>query len=1312
MLTARLRSKARRLLAGAGLQWLLVLPLLAASAPTDILLSPNTLRENSLAGTSIGTLGAVDPDPETGHVFRLVAGAGAEDNLGFRIVGSQLFADFDVGFDYEQDPLEGWNIRVQVTDPSGRSFEKSLLILLTDDTSEDWDGDGFDEAEEAQYGTSDLLYDTDGDGVGDPAEVAIGTSPTEPNSWPQSSIVGWGKRSDGELLVPQDGVFRGLSSSQNHSLALDVSGSVTGWGGWNSYGQSTIPAGAGNVVAVAAGGDNWVEDSAHSLALRADGTVLSWGYNPDGKITPPAGLDHVVEIDSGRSHAIALRDDGTVVAWGYNPFGGIEAPAGLADVVAVAAGGFQCLALKSDGTVVAWGSTFDGSQWVPVSAPAGLCDVASISVGRFHALAVRRDGSVAAWGYNSHGQIDVPAGLQDVRSVAAGGFHSLALKRTGELVAWGLNNHGQAVAPAAVQARMIAAGLSHCLAVREDGSYPAVTSASSITGTPGVEIQHQVVVANPGAAPLEFSAMGLPDGLAIHPSTGLISGTVATPVRRSLRIAVKTDKGTITQAAWLGVAQGGAPTAITLSPAAVTENSPVGTVVGTLGAVDADPGDSHTYEWVDGAGGADNRLFRISNDQIVLDGDLTRDFESAPAGFSIRLRARDNSLNPYEQVLTIQFLDDRTEDADGDGLSEAQEEDVYQTTDTKVDTDGDGFSDGFEVANGSQPKSAASVPGGRLVLVWGSGTGKTTPLPAGLQNVFDVAAGGAHSVALRSDGTVAAWGANDHGQATPPAGLQNVGAVAAGALHSLALRRDGTLLAWGNDISGQVTVPAGLSGVVAIAAGAYHNLALKNDGTVTGWGYDAYGQATPPPGLTGVVAIAAGAYHSLALKNDGTLVAWGSAWENAGTVPEGLGGIVAIAAGAHHNLALKYDGSVFAWGLGLDGQTAVPAGLTGVTAITAGWSHSLALKSDGTLVAWGDGSDGQVKLPLEAAQIRRISAGQTHNLAIRQSSGFPAFADVSPLRAWPGESVSRTFAVQNATATAYSAFGLPPGLAIHPTSGAVSGVVAGGARRSARITAETSQGVLSRVVWCNTADGVAPTGITLSASQIKENSRAGTIVGSLAAVDPNAGDRHSYRLLYSTGTPDGNFFMVSNNWLILRYPLTLDFDAGRTQAFIRVLATDSGGNEFSRDFTLTIIDDRSEDADGDGLTQQVEQDIFGTSDRTYDNFNTADPDKDGVSSMIELAFNLNPKVAGQPPPLTPGATSGLPVIRLLESGPEQYRLRIEYLRRSGAGMPGCAPLRSRAGPLHRRGPRRGRGRRRHPARGGRGRLRHQRLADR
>lgn len=139
-----------------------------------------------------------------------------------------------------------------------------------------------------------------------------------------------------------------------------------------------------------------------------------------------------------------------------------------------------------------------------------------------------------------------------------------------------------------------------------------------------------------------------------------------------------------------------------------------------------------------------------------------------------------------------------------------------------------------------------------------------------LSEIVSVASGDKHSLALKADGTVWAWGQNDFGQlgdstrcihepcsrATPiqvPT-LSHVMAIAAGGVHSIALKTDGTVWAWGRNLSGELgdgdfylsrstpTPVLQLSNVVAIAAGQFHSLALKTDGTVWAWGDNSDGQ--------------------------------------------------------------------------------------------------------------------------------------------------------------------------------------------------------------------------------------------------------------------------------------------------------------------------------------------------------------------------------------------------------------------------------------------------------------------------------------
>ena len=100
-------------------------------------------------------------------------------------------------------------------------------------------------------------------------------------------------------------------------------------------------------------------------------------------------------------------------------------------------------------------------------------------------------------------------------------------------------------------------------------------------------------------------------------------------------------------------------------------------------------------------------------------------------------------------------------------------------------------------------------------------------MPSPNTGFIAIAAGGYHSLGLKTDGSIVAWGSNGYGQCTVP--LPNTGftAIAACGMHSLGLKTDGSIVAWGDNYKGQCDVPSPNTGFTAIAAGGYHSLGLK-----------------------------------------------------------------------------------------------------------------------------------------------------------------------------------------------------------------------------------------------------------------------------------------------------------------------------------------------------------------------------------------------------------------------------------------------------------------------------------------------------
>ena len=150
--------------------------------------------------------------------------------------------------------------------------------------------------------------------------------------------------------------------------------------------------------------------------------MVAWGDNGSGQTHVPTGVTNAIAIAAGSQYNLALRSGGTVIAWGSGSQTNV--PAGLSNVVALAAGFIHSLALQQNGTVVKWGDAF---------IPAGLSNVVAIAtaVGSSHGhnVALKNDGTVAAWGWDTfHAQTNLPAGLSNVVTIAAGGFRSLAIK--------------------------------------------------------------------------------------------------------------------------------------------------------------------------------------------------------------------------------------------------------------------------------------------------------------------------------------------------------------------------------------------------------------------------------------------------------------------------------------------------------------------------------------------------------------------------------------------------------------------------------------------------------------------------------------------------------------------------------------------------------------------------------------------------------------------------------------------------------------------------------------------------------------------
>jgi alpha-tubulin suppressor-like RCC1 family protein len=254
--------------------------------------------------------------------------------------------------------------------------------------------------------------------------------------------------------------WRRISAYYNLSLGVRADGTLWAWG-TNENGQLGLgkltrcytPRQVGTAT-------NWTEVVAgfsHCVGLRADGTLWAWGDNSTAYFaTSKAGMYLRTPRQIGTAttwravavgdyHMAALRADGTLWTWGDNVHGPLgnnsQRSSRLPQQVGtatnwrqVSAGGQHTMALRTDGTLWAWG--LDTDNWLGfdfsylarrgyLAARHGV-DPLQISDNPFivrplpvdsvrtwvavestseHSLAVRTDGSVWIWGYNMSSQI-------------------------------------------------------------------------------------------------------------------------------------------------------------------------------------------------------------------------------------------------------------------------------------------------------------------------------------------------------------------------------------------------------------------------------------------------------------------------------------------------------------------------------------------------------------------------------------------------------------------------------------------------------------------------------------------------------------------------------------------------------------------------------------------------------------------------------------------------------------------------------------------------------------------------------------------
>ena len=266
---------------------------------------------------------------------------------------------------------------------------------------------------------------------------------------------------------------------------------------------------------------------------------------------------------------------------------------------------------------------------------------------------------------------------------------------------------------------------------------------------------------------------------------------------------------------------------------------------------------------------------------------------------------------------------------------------------------------------------------------------------AGMGNIY------AHTLAVKTDGTLWAWGSNNRGQLGDGTTISKnypvqIGTdtdwatVAAGLNHSIAIKSNGTLWGWGcSERFALIDYPSGPNVLVPeqrspdtnwLRASAHDRvtLAIKTNGTIWGWGYNKSDMLNAPPGATiggnvqypaqrqghstNIRHTTAGNAISYDIKNDNVLT-------QTGFPVGGLSNPLLVLDADLGNETFAYiriNKTLWFSGIILGGSTQVPVSGTQLgtannwKSVSVGNQCAAVINDDGDLYVWGWNTQGQL----------------------------------------------------------------------------------------------------------------------------------------------------------------------------------------------------------------------------------------------------------------------------------------------------------------------------------------------------------------
>jgi alpha-tubulin suppressor-like RCC1 family protein len=268
-----------------------------------------------------------------------------------------------------------------------------------------------------------------------------------------------------------------VSASEHTTAGVRSNSTLWTWG-TNAAGKlgDNTTLNKSSPISVVGGFTDWCQVSAgiiHTMAVRSNGTIWSWGcgacgllgnnstVNRSSPVSVVGGFTDWCQVSAGTGHTVAVRTNGTIWSWGCATNGRlgdnttacksspVSVVGGFTDWCQVSAGDIHSAAVRTNGTVWTWGQNPAGqlgdntiaNKSSPVSVVGGFTDWCQVSAIYRHTAAVRTNGTIWTWGSSTAGQlgdnttinksspVSVVGGFTDWCQVSTGSLHTVAIQK-------------------------------------------------------------------------------------------------------------------------------------------------------------------------------------------------------------------------------------------------------------------------------------------------------------------------------------------------------------------------------------------------------------------------------------------------------------------------------------------------------------------------------------------------------------------------------------------------------------------------------------------------------------------------------------------------------------------------------------------------------------------------------------------------------------------------------------------------------------------------------------------------------------------